>query len=126
MTDRIIPQAEYDIDLEPPATAADWLEPAPEDRHPYGFEPRTYVTDSVLGFGDDGVHRSRVRGPEPGPDPAVFGPGRPPAEVLASWRAQLLAEELEPEEEAEPEWDSADSAAYQARAEAGLELEAEP
>ena len=31
----------YDIDAEPSATAADWLEVAPGDRHPYGFERRT-------------------------------------------------------------------------------------
>jgi hypothetical protein len=60
----------YDIDLEPPATAADWLEPGPEDRHPYGFEPRIYVTEiSVPSFGD-GVQRlhSRMREPEPLPE----------------------------------------------------------
>jgi len=69
MTDRIIPQAEYDIDLEPPATAADWLEPGPEDRHPYGFEPRTYVTEiSVPDFGDGGIQRLHSRMREPGPD----------------------------------------------------------
>jgi hypothetical protein len=28
-----------EIDREPPATAADWLEVGPEDRHSYGFEP---------------------------------------------------------------------------------------
>jgi hypothetical protein len=29
-----------EIDNDPPATAAEWLEAGPEDRHPYGFEPR--------------------------------------------------------------------------------------
>lgn len=31
-----------EIDNEPPATATEWLEMAPEDRHPYGFEPRVW------------------------------------------------------------------------------------
>ena len=39
---------EYDIDSEPAATAADWLEVGPEDRHPYGFEPRACVTEISL------------------------------------------------------------------------------
>lgn len=63
---------EYDMDLEPPAIAADWLEPGPEDRHPYGFEPRTYVTEiSVPDFGDGGIQRlcSHMREPEPLPMP---------------------------------------------------------
>ncbi len=30
-----------DIDAQPPASAADWLEVHPGDRHPYGLEPRT-------------------------------------------------------------------------------------
>jgi len=58
------------IDLEPPA--ADWLEVWPEDRHPYGFEPRSYVTEvSVPGFGDDGIQRlhSRMLPVEPLPEP---------------------------------------------------------
>jgi hypothetical protein len=35
-------EREADIDSEPPASAADWLEMAPEDRHPDGFEPRAW------------------------------------------------------------------------------------
>jgi hypothetical protein len=69
---------EYDIDLEPAATAAaaaaDWLEPGPEDRHPYGFEPDAYVTEiSVPDVGDNGVQRlhSRMREPEPVPEPEL-------------------------------------------------------
>ncbi len=40
MTAREISAEEIDNEL--PASAADWLEMAPEDRHPYGFEPRVW------------------------------------------------------------------------------------
>ena len=86
----------HEIDHEPPATAAEWLEAGEAEPVPYTLTPRAEA-------------------------------------VLASWdrfRAIGEAERLplgepEPEAEAEPEWDSADSNAYQARVEAGLEPEAE-
>jgi len=40
MTSREISAEE--IDNEPAATAVEWLETVPEDRHPYGFEPRVW------------------------------------------------------------------------------------
>ena len=100
------PEPHADIDLEPPATAAEWLEAGPEDRHPYGFEPREA-------------------------EPVPYALTLRAEAVLASWdrfRALGEAERLalgEPGPEAEPEWDCEDSNAYQARVEAGLEPEAE-
>jgi len=35
-------EREADIDSEPPASAADWLEMAPEDQYPDAFEPRVW------------------------------------------------------------------------------------
>jgi hypothetical protein len=56
---------------EPPATATHRVTPGPQDRHPYGFEAREYVTEiSVPDFGDDG--RQALYSPglrEPGPEP---------------------------------------------------------
>jgi hypothetical protein len=64
--------------------------------------------------------------PGPEPDRIVFGPGDQPVPYTLTPQAD---EELDAAAEAEAEWadewDSADSAAYQARVEAGLEPEAE-
>jgi hypothetical protein len=58
------------IDLVPPAAAADWLGIGPQDRHPYGFEPRSYVTEISVPSFDDGIQRlcSHMRAPEPLPE----------------------------------------------------------
>lgn len=62
--------------------------------------------------------------PEAGPDQVVFGPCDRTFEPEAALGHDYDVPEPEPEPEAE--WDSADSNAYQARVEAGLEPEAEP
>ena len=67
--------------------------------------------------------------PEAEPDQIVFGPSeRPVPYALTPEGEAALEAEAEAEAEAEwaDEWDSADSNAYQARVEAGLEPEAEP
>ena len=61
---------EHDTGLEPPAAAAD--RPGPDDRHPHGSGPRSYVTQiSVPVFGDNGIQRlhARMLQPEPLPVP---------------------------------------------------------
>jgi len=58
---------QHDIDSAPSVSAADWLEPGPEDRHPDGFEPRAYITEiSVPTLGDGGVQRLHSHMKEPG------------------------------------------------------------
>jgi hypothetical protein len=63
--------------------------------------------------------------PGPEPDRIVFGPAEQPVPYTLTPRAE---EELDLADEAEAdwadEWDSADSAAYEARVEAGLDPEA--
>jgi hypothetical protein len=61
-----------DIDLEPSATAADWLEVGPDDRRPFRFDPRAYAAEiSVPSFGDRGVEWLLWRMLEPEPLPEL-------------------------------------------------------
>ena len=64
--------------------------------------------------------------PGPEPDRIVFGPpDQPVPYTLTPQAEEELDAAVEAEAEWADEWDCADSAAYQARVEAGLEPEAE-
>ena len=83
---------------------------------------------AVPDFGDSGSLYQYVEVAEPGepgyPTPAL-PEGDPWAPAVNQARAEIEAEAEEAAIEAADEWDCADSNAYQARVEAGLEPEAE-